>query len=261
MARKRKLTTKTKKGAAAKKQRAPSKGPSRAPSRTPRTKTKARAQQKTPSTAQKKSAATRGAAQRAAEVKKFEKTAAKRYGKNAQTTKRLKELTANARRWELEARKSKSLSGKQRARREAGKALAAARLTFRTATSQATHGQAKQRGWVEVERFDGSRQEVNTFSSYEHARHGAGSVLSLLESRPGVVGVLSWRRVSQVENVNASGLTPRGELRESLQQRAADVAQDLRMTERERAEFFELLLEAELYGVEMELEVENYVET
>lgn len=206
-----------------------------------------------------KAAATKGAAARAAEVKRLEKAAAKRYGRASQTTKRMKELTANARRWELEARKSKSLSAKKRARANATKALTAAKRTFGNASKEATHGQAKARGWYEVTRFDNSGGTADTFSSYEHARMGAGSVLSLLESRPGVVGITSWRRVSQVER-DATGLTSRNELTPELQQRADAVAAELRLTDEARAEFDAMLFEAELYGVELELEVENYQE-
>jgi hypothetical protein len=210
-----------------------------------------------PSPAKRKAAATRGAAKSAADTKRFATAAGKRYGKNSQTAKRLKELAAEARRWELEARKAKTVSGKERARAKATKARQAAANSFKAATREATHGQARQRGWREVAPV-GPASSTNTFTSYEHARHGAGSVLSLMESRPGIVGVQSYRRVTQIENSRPSGLNAAGELRPQLGDRAREVGRELGFSRQEQEEFEAMLIEAELYGVELELEVENY---
>lgn len=211
-------------------------------------------------TAAQKAAATRGAAEKARETKRFADAAAKRYGRNSQTAKNLKEYEREARRHELEARNAKSLSAKKKARAAAGRTRQAAANAFRTATSQPTRGQAKQRGWVEVKAPKGGPDAADTFTAYEHARYGAGSVLSLLESRPGIVGIRGWRRVSQIER-RTTGLTRSGKLSTATKERADDVAKDLGMNERQRAELYELLLEAELYGVEIELDVENYQES
>lgn len=208
---------------------------------------------------QRKSAATRGAAKNAAEARRFASAASKRYGKNSQTAKRLKELASEARRWELEARKSKTVSGKESARAKAAKARQSAALSFKAATREATHGQSKQRGWREVAPT-GPASSTNTFTSYEHARHGAASVLSLMESRPGIVGVQSYRRVSQIESSSPGGLTASGALRGELQERARDVGRELGFTRAQQEEFEAMLIEAELYGVELELEVENYTD-
>lgn len=208
-------------------------------------------------TATQKAAATRGAAEKARETKRFSDAAAKRYGRNSQTAKRLKEYEREARRYELEARNAKSLSAKKKARAAAGRTRKAAANAFRTATTQPTRGQAKQRGWVEVKAPQGGPSESDTFTAYEHARYGAGSVLSLLESRPGIVGIRGWRRVSQVER-RSTGLTRAGNLTRDVKERADDVARDLNMNAQQRRELDELLLEAELYGVEVELDVENY---
>lgn len=250
---------------ASKKRRVTKKAPARkvakkAPARKVATKAPARKATKkaAPSSRAEKAKVTKATTQRRLEVQKFERAAAKRYGRKSQTTTRLKELTANARRWELEAKKAKTLAGKKRARANASKALAAARNTFKAATREATHGQARQRGWYEVEKFGRPvGGEADTFTAYEHARYGAGSVLSLLESRPGVVGVLSYRRVSQIERAS-TGLTNRGALTPELQKRADAMAAELGMGRAAREEFEAMLLEAELYGVELELEVENY---
>lgn len=206
-----------------------------------------------------KATATRGAQKKADETAKFSRTASRVYGKNSQTAKRLKELNATARRWALEAKQAKTITAKKNARAKAGKARDAAANVFRAATSQGTRGQAKQRGWKEVTTPDRSRlEQADTFTSFEHARHGAGSLLSLLESRPGTVGIIGWRRVSQIENARPGGLTRAGALRPELAARAKQVARDLRLSGDELRDFNLMLIDAELYGVEVELEVEAY---
>lgn len=236
------------------------------PSSAPRAKSKGKVKSVAPSrktaraAPKTKAGNTRAATKAASSASATARQASRKYGKNSQTAKRVKEQAREARRWELEARKSKTLAGKQRARAKAQRARDAAKLTLKSATAQATHGQQRQRGWIEVGPPSAGPSSANTYTAYEHARRGAGSVLSLFESRPGIVGMRSWIRASTVANVSPSGLTAAGTLKPALQARSDEVARELSMTPAEREDFDRMLIDAEYYGVELELDAENYGE-
>lgn len=205
-----------------------------------------------------KGAAVQRAAQRAQQTARLSKDAAKAWGKNSRAAQQVKTEAQAARRWELEARHAKSLKAKRHAATMADRHLRSAILSFQSATREDTMPRAS--GWKEVQGFR-PVADADTFSSYEHARHSAPSVLSLLESRPGVVRVTGWRRTGEFQggpNIRSRDRDGAAVFSPEVERRAESQRLQLQMTAQEWEDFRALLEDADLYGVEAELEVENY---
>lgn len=197
-------------------------------------------------------------ARRVATVQALYRDAAKTYGKSSRSAEGLKEHLERARRWELEARHAKSLSAKQRARAKAGHELRGAKNAYRSLAEQPARAKVARGGWVELGPVGPapSGEAPSTHIHHEHARRGSASVLSLLEARSdnGLVRVDAWRTLSQTP----TGRIAAGEKREKNMARLDALQARNGWSRSQRADIEELLDDADLYGVEVDTEIENY---
>jgi hypothetical protein len=112
------------------------------------------------------------------------------------------------------------------------------------------------RGWKEYREYDpnkAAREGMHLDPSVH--RHSAASLLSYLESRPGIQWPpLATRRLTE-QSRNARTLS--GEEKE----RARDVAAQLGLSQEETMDLYEILLDAEEYGLELDFEIGGYEES